>query len=157
MYWPSNSTKREIQTRSTTYTVKNVVCGFVGGTDPLFTEGQQKFCALANQYAGLTLQGVEYILNDGLCQNNEECTLILNIAFGVGGGFASDAVNDVCASLFFAVYDECNNSVGGAADITVTDSEGTQSGTIEGQFFAEDDSASCPANSDTFQCASSLF
>lgn len=83
--------------------------------------------------------------------------MIVEIALGIAGGFASDGVASVCGDIFAELYNSCNGAVGGSAKISITDGLGTQTGTLEAQFYANDAGATCAANTITDVCGSGLF
>lgn len=152
MRWPDTSPKKQIESRDQEWSVKSVACGFIGGTHDSYAIGEQKFCGLIRQYIGATLWGGSWILQEGLCDDNESCTMIIDIAFTIGGAFVSDAIPAFCESIFEAIWNDCNGT-GGSAQLTV----GAETGTVQAQFFTQDEGAVCPATTDTNVCQSSTF
>lgn len=152
MHWPTTSAKSQIEPRAPSWDVHSLACGFIGGTESNYRYGEAKFCDLIRTYASGVLQLGTYILQDGLCDNNQDCTLIIDIAFSLGGLFTEDKVTEICEQLFEAVWSDCNRT-GGSGQVTV----GSETGTIQAQFFINDDGATCPANSLVNVCQESRF
>lgn len=156
MYWPNNPSTLEIRASQATFSLTNIACGFIGASQPTYQEGEAKFCDLVKKYASLNLLAAEYFLQDLVCQGHEECSFLLDMSLEVAGGFAQDAIPSICAPIFEELYNNCHGAVGGSAQVTVSDSHGTQTGSVQAQFYANDPGATCPANTATNVCGSSL-
>jgi len=152
MQWPSNPSTTEVADRTKPWHIRNVACGFVGASHPTYKEGEAKFCHLIQQYIGGVLQSGSYILKDGVCNEREGCTMVIDISFAVGGAFLANGVPSICEFLFEAIWNECNGT-GGSAELTI----GSETGTIQAQFFQNDAGVTCPANTRTDVCRVSRF
>ena len=160
MYWAnsaSNTTNVEVRAAKATFNLKNIACGFIGAKYVQYEDGRQAFCNLISHAAGYTLTEGSYILQDGICEGNEDCTFIIEVSFRVAGGFVGDALPSICTPVFDELWNSCNGNVGGTAEVSVTDSGGTQTGTILAEFFTHDSDAKSPANTDTSVCGYSTF
>ncbi|EPE35024.1 hypothetical protein GLAREA_10719 [Glarea lozoyensis ATCC 20868] len=155
MYWP-NKTSITIGNRQTgSFTLMNIACGVLGGTQQFYEDGEAHFCTLVNLYVGGVLKGAEWLVNDLVCQDQQPCLLLVEIGLDVGGGFAASGVPSFCSAVFEEIYASCNGAPGGAGQIFITDDSGSQSGVAEAQFFGGE-SDTCPATDDTFACGASL-
>lgn len=159
MYWPNKTSYSVIEATeaSASYSLTNIACGVLVGSESSYDDGETVFCDFVAQYVSATLMGADYILKDGLCEDNEDCTMIVEIALGVAGGYLQDGVTSVCPGIFAELYSSCNGAVGGSAQISLTDSSGTQTGTVSAQFYDNDGGATCAANTDTDICQQGLF
>ena len=145
MHWPDTPSSKQIKARTTSWSVNSVACGFIGGTSSSYEIGEAKFCAFVRDffvrdYVGLTLTGVSFPPQDGLCDDNQDCTMIIDLAFGIGGSLVKDAIPAFCEDIFEAVWNDCSGS-GGSAELTV----GSETGTVQAQFFVRDEGATSPA------------
>jgi hypothetical protein len=153
MYWPNKTSTIEIQACQASFSFTNLACGYIGADISSYEDGVAYLCSLITQYVGFSLTGAQYILQDGICGDSLPCSFILDVAFGISGSF--DAVPSICIPIFEKIYSSCNGVVGGAAQMSVKDSEGTHTGIVGAQFFAFDEGVVCPANTDTNVCGSS--
>lgn len=156
MYRP-NVTSFSIKTPQATYTLSGIACGFIGASNPLYVEGEQRFCNSLQAYGSAILLEAAYLLKDGLCEDNVDCTMLIAISTIVAGAFVSDGIANVCTQIFDELYNNCNAATGGSGQLTIEDSEGQQTGTVEADFYANDEGATCPANTDTAVCTAALF
>ena len=152
MHWPDTPSSNQIEARTKSWSVKSVACGFIGGTHSSYQVGEAKFCTQIRDYASVNLKVGSWILQDGLCEDNQDCTMIIDMAFAIGGAFVNDAIPSFCEDIFEAVWNDCSGS-GGSAELTV----GSETGFVQAQFFLRDEGATCPATTPTNVCESSRF
>ncbi|KAL3482215.1 hypothetical protein BJX99DRAFT_217534 [Aspergillus californicus] len=124
MYWADSNSTATIAATRAAFQLKKIACGFLEATQNDYEDGRNHFCQLVYSQARVTLLGGEYIMQDGLCQGAEDCTMVLNVAFGVAGGLARDALPSVCEPIFDELWRSCNGNVGGIGELSVMDSWG---------------------------------
>lgn len=154
MYWPNKTSTSVIKTRAGSWSISDIACGYLTGDSNSYDTGESRFCNFVEQYVSAILAGSEYILQGELCEDGDTCTLILAITMRSAGSYVSDGIPSFCTALFAELYSNCNGAVGGSGTLDITDSEGSQSGTIEAQYYADDSGATCPANTDVEICSS---
>lgn len=157
LYWPANATDVRIETARATFTLKDIACGFMGAKYSQYEDGRRHFCDMIALATSYTLTEGTYIMQDGICEGNEDCTFIIEASFRVAGAYVGDALPSVCAVVFDELWNSCNGNVGGYGQISITDSGGTQTGTISAEFYTHDSGATCPANSANRVCGMSTF
>lgn len=158
MYWPdqvSNATT-SLERRGG-FSLSNIACGFLGGNSNSYDDGVNRFCGLVLSYTGITLEGAEWVLNDVICQDNNDCTFIVEITMAGIYGFAKDGIPNFCPDIFEEIWNNCNGGAGGSANILVSTSSGRQTGVVTAQYYAHDSGATCPASLPTdLVCGASL-
>ncbi|KAL4964614.1 uncharacterized protein BDV14DRAFT_200668 [Aspergillus stella-maris] len=163
MYWaPTNtnnntSTSVAIPGTKATWSLKNIACGFLIGTKDEYDTGKDRLCRLIEDQAGATLLSGEVIVSNGVCEDNEDCTLAVAVAFNVAGGLVRDALPAVCDAVYEDLWSSCNGAIGGTGELEVTGSKGKATGTVSAQFYADDPGATCPADDSTQVCEVSTF
>jgi hypothetical protein len=151
MYWPANRTSR--LSVDDQFDIGNIVCEIIVGDASSKANAETKFCNNLQVYSSNTLLLAEYILEGGLCEDNGNCELLMQIGFQVGGIFLNNVVGTYCTLAYAAIAQDCDGAGnGGAAAIEVNG--------VAGEIFSLWDDAnqnSCSANTQTTVCQQSTF
>lgn len=97
IYKPVNSVTLTMHTTQGSYDLGNVVCGYLTSTEyfPRYSEGETKICNLLQNYVSAILLIATYILQNGLCSKNEDCTMLVDISMVLAGSLLDDGIVEV--------------------------------------------------------------
>ena len=147
MRWPNTTSSLD---KRAGWDIHDMACGVVLGHSGEYDKGKKKMCGLIKRYSSGILLISEYILQDGLCDDNQSCTMILRIAFQAGGEYVDSKIPSWCDAIFAAVWKDCGHT-GGTGQLQI----GSETGTVEARFYNYDPGATCPATpiTKTYVCA----
>jgi hypothetical protein len=157
LYRPGNYSV-SIRLPNADFSLTNIACGVIGGGSGELSDGIKGICgAVGDQGSKVTLLDVSAFIKDGVCQGNRACDFIGQVFLKTAGGFIEDGIAEACLSIFDVLNSHCPGQTGGVAEITINDSEGQQTGTVEGDFYDHDGGLTCPANNDISVCVVRRF
>lgn len=156
MYWPANSTSKKFGPNAAEYSVYNIVCTFLRGSNAEYAAGQTRFCNFIQQISTFALRVGKEIIHGGVCNapngDNVNCDMFFDIVFQAARGFVQREIEDVCELAYAALYQDYSNGGYGQIDA------GNQ---IEGSFsggWEESTSETCVGpNTDEAMCTVTYF